>query len=136
MAEIKKPENVGKPDAGAEQAVRKEEKLPRFRPPADVVEREDGFHVYMDLPGVKREDLVIDLQEGELTVSGVTRYATGDKENYSEMQFGNGEYRRTLAVSDMVDRSAITASLKDGVLELVLPKLEEVKPRRIEIQHG
>lgn len=114
--------------------VEKNDRLPRFRPPADVVEREDGFHVYMDLPGVKKQDLVIDLQEGELTVSGVTRYEASETENYTEMQFGNGEYRRTLSVSDMVDRGGIKASLKSGVLELFLPKVEEVRPRRIEIQ--
>ncbi len=107
--------------------------LTQYRPVTDILEREDGFYIYMDLPGVEKEDLVIDLQEDELTVTGRTSYDAAEGENFTEMQFGNGEYRRTISLSDIVDRDRIKANLKNGVLELCLPRVEEVEPQRIQI---
>lgn len=116
-------------------SVQREEKaLPRVSPATDIVEREDGFHVFMDIPGVRREDLKIDIHEGELTVSGRALAQGGEKENYLEVQFGPGEYVRTISLSDMVDRERIAAVLKDGVLSIHLPRLEKLAPRRIPIQ--
>ena len=115
---------------------RNEEKLPVYKPATDILEREDGFYVYMDVPGVAKDALGIDLDENELTVTATTRYAFGADEKFSELQFGNGEYRRSIQVSDIVDRERIKATLADGVLELFMPKVEAVKPRRIEIQQA
>lgn len=110
--------------------------LTRYRPATDILEREDGFYVYMDLPGVDKKDLVIDLQEDELNVSGKTSYDTGEGENFMEMQFGNGEYHRTISLSDIVNREGIKANLNNGVLELYMPRVEKVQPQRIEITQG
>jgi HSP20 family molecular chaperone IbpA len=52
------------------------------------------------------------------------------------MQFGNGEYRRSVSLSDIVDRERIRANLNDGVLELYLPRVEKTQPKRIEITSG
>ncbi len=115
--------------------IRKEEKaLPRVSPATDIVEREDGFHVFMDIPGVRREDLKLDIHENELTVTGRALAHGGEKEAFLEVQFGPGEYVRTVSLSDMVDRERIAAVLKDGVLAIHLPKLEKLAPRRIPIQ--
>lgn len=116
--------------------MKNEKSLPVFRPATDILEREDGFYIFMDLPGVSREDLVIDLQEDELTVSGKTTYELDEKENFSEMQFGNGEYSRSVSISDIVDREKIKANLKNGVLELYLPRVEKSQPKRIEIDYS
>jgi HSP20 family molecular chaperone IbpA len=116
-------------------AKNEEKSLHRVRPATDIIEREDGFHVFMDIPGVRKEDLVIDLNDGELTVSGQTA-PMGDGENYAEVQFGPVEYRRTLSVADVIDQERIKATLEHGVLELVLPKVEKVLPRRIEVRAG
>ncbi len=110
--------------------------LPRYRPATDILEREDGFYVYMDLPGVKRENMVIDLQEDELTVTGRTSLAHNENENFVEMQFGDCEYIRVISVTDIIDREQIKANLEDGVLELRLPKVEKIHPKRIEITQG
>lgn len=111
-----------------------EKTLPRVRPATDILEREDGYHVFMDMPGVSKENLGIDLSESELTVTGRTASLGGEAEKYVEVQFGACEYRRTITVSDMVDRERIKANLRDGVLELHLPKAEKLLPRRIEIR--
>lgn len=116
---------------------RKDDKsLARYRPATDILEREDGFYIYMDLPGVKKEDMLIDLQEDELTVSGRTSLERVEGEHFVEMQFGDCEYVRSISVTDIVDRERIKANLEDGVLELHLPKVEKVQPKRITISQG
>lgn len=114
-----------------------ESQLPRVRPATDILEREDGFYIYMDMPGVKKEHLIVDLKENEVVVSGKTSHAgqTAD-EKYIEVEFGDGEYFRTFTLADVVDRERIRANLKNGCLELHLPKLEKSSPKKIEITAG
>ncbi|MCK9239612.1 Hsp20/alpha crystallin family protein [Desulfocurvus sp.] len=109
---------------------------PRFRQPSDIIEREDGFHIFMDMPGVAKGDLVIDLEDSELVVSGRACAELPEGEKYLEVEFGSCEYRRAFKLSDTVDRERIRASLSNGVLELFLPKAEAAQPRRIEIKAG
>lgn len=108
--------------------------LPRVSPAMDILEREDGFYVYMDIPGVRREDLKIDINENELMVTGRALEGASDKEAFLEVQFGPGEYVRAVSLSDRVDRERIKATLKDGVLTMFLPRLEKLAPRRIPVQ--
>lgn len=117
---------------------REETQVRRLRPASDIVEREDGFHIFMDMPGVRKEDLVIDLNKNEVAVSAPVRHdeALGQEKGgrrYSHAEFGSGLYSRSFTLADSVDRGKISASLKDGVLDLYLPKSEAAKPRRIEI---
>ncbi len=114
--------------------------MPRYRPATDIIEMEDGFHIFMDMPGVARETLSIDLTENELVITARTSYKADPAEHarpkYVHMEFGGGEYRRVFTLSDDVDRQKITAQLMDGVLELVLPRAEDKTPKRIEITTG
>ena len=119
------------PAAGAKSEAKP---LPRVSPATDILEREDGFYVYMDIPGVRREDLKIDINENEMLVTGRAGQAASDKETFLEVQFGPGEYVRAVSLSDLVDRERIKAALKDGVLTIHLPKLEKAAPRRIPVQ--
>ena len=111
-----------------------------FRPATDIVELEDGFHIYMDLPGVGKQGVGIDLHDNEITVVGRTHpeedQPRDEKEKVIHMEFTGGEYRRTFTLSDTVDRERIQAQLKNGVLDLFLPKSEKALPRRIEISAG
>ena len=104
-----------------------------FVPATDIVEMEDGVHIFMDLPGDGQGRLSIDLEEDELTIKGTGGYepAQGGRCLHSEFQGMN--FQRTFTLSDVVDRERITASLQDGVLNLFLPKAEAMKPRRMEI---
>lgn len=113
-----------------------ESQMPRVRPATDILEKEDGFYIYVDMPGVRKEDLIIDLKENELTISGKTSYGPEGEEKYIEVEFGNGEYFRNFTLSDIVDKERIRANLKNGCLELQLPKVEKAQPKRIEIQAG
>jgi HSP20 family molecular chaperone IbpA len=126
-----------------ETAQKIERELPRFRPATDIVELEDGFHILVDMPGVRKEELVIDLHENELLVSGKTWYAADPStepnkagRRYGHQEFGGGAYQRTFTLSDTVDREKIAAKLENGVLNLFLPKAERAKPKRIEVTAG
>ena len=90
----------------------------------------------MDMPGVSREGMVIDLQDDELTVTGRTSLSSTGGEQFLERQFGDSEYVRSISISDIVDRDRIKATLDGGVLELQLPKVEKVHPKRISISQG
>ena len=118
-------------------AVKTEERrLPRVKPATDIIEKEDGFYIYVDMPGVSKEALVIDLNEDELKVSGKAEYPLPEGRKLGHVEFGGGEYFRSFTVSHIVDKDRIKATLKDGVLELYLPRHEKVQPRKIEIQAG
>lgn len=102
-------------------------------PPTDILESEDGFHIYMDLPGVSSEDLSIELEQNELTVQATSRYEAVSNQ-VMRNEFGSLSYKRVFTLSDMVDRENVKAIIKDGVLDIFLPKAESMKPRRIEIK--
>jgi HSP20 family molecular chaperone IbpA len=112
----------------------KERETPRFSPATDILEREDGFHIIMDMPGVSKENLVVDLNDNELTIKGSSNYAPQDNQKRLHSEFATAEYTRTFTLSDVVDRNKIKAVLKNGVLDLHLPKAEETKPKKIKIQ--
>ncbi|HKK32574.1 MAG TPA: Hsp20/alpha crystallin family protein [Desulfomicrobiaceae bacterium] len=114
--------------------VKKENRnLPRVRPYTDILEKEDGFHIFMDLPGVEREDLVIDLNDSELEIRAKSIIPKNEARKAIHLEFGDGEYVRAFTISDTVDREKIKATLKSGILELFLPKAEKAMPRKIEI---
>lgn len=110
--------------------------LPKFKPNTDVLEREDGFYIFVDMPGVGKDDLSIDLRENELEIRGRAVSPRQENAKALHVEFGDGEYVRTFTISDGVDREGIRANLRKGLLELFLPKAARFKPRRIEIQAG
>lgn len=131
-------ETAGTAGAGRSPSARQGEtaRIERVSPATDIIEQADGFHILMDLPGVPPEGLTIDLEENEVTVTGRSSYAPAGNDRRMHAEFGAVEFVRTFTLSDMVDRERIRAVLKDGVLNLFLPKAEAAKPRRIEITQG
>jgi len=103
-------------------------------PPVDIFEDQSGITLLADLPGVSRERLGVRV-DGESLILEATA-ATIQPESmelvYGEAQYPS--YRRQFTLSRELDASRIEASLKDGVLKLAIPKLEEAKPRRIEVR--
>jgi HSP20 family molecular chaperone IbpA len=104
-----------------------------YRPNVDIVEAENGLHLWADMPGVDEGSIDIELADGVLEIRG--RVATEEYEAlrpvYTEYNVGNYEARFRLSSS--IDETRISAKLKNGVLELELPKSEAAKPRRIQI---
>ncbi len=111
-----------------------------WSPRCDVTEREDAIVVQAELPGVAPGDMEVTVEEGVLTIRGEKRSERREEEKgrtYSERFFGS--FERRIAIPQTVDAERISASLKDGVLEVVLPKREpepKAPARKIEIRAG
>jgi HSP20 family protein len=108
---------------------------PAWAPALDISERKDAYLITVELPGVKMDDLEITLEDGMLTIQG-ERQVTNDA---SEQQFHRverryGAFRRAITLPAHVQADAVEASVEGGVLELVVPKAEEAKPKRIEVR--
>ena len=103
-------------------------------PPVDVVEEGDNLIFRAELPGVLRDDIEVKVENGTLTLRGEKRQ---EKETATEsahrLERVYGTFHRSFALPSSVNAEKIQARYKDGVLELVLPKAEEAKPRRIAI---
>ena len=95
-----------------------------WKPPVDLLETPDGYVIRAELPGVKREDLQIELHDGRLTLSGVRRDREGTCEQYHRIELGHGSFTRTFQLPVPVDAERITADLRDGVLTVSCPKLD------------
>lgn len=104
-----------------------------FTPSVDIFETDRELTLLADLPGVNAENLSIDLRENTLTLTGeVEPFERADEEDIL-IEYEIGKYYRQFSLSNVIDQSKINANLTDGVLRLTLPKVEEVKPRKIEV---
>jgi len=105
-----------------------------FIPQTDIVENKESLVITMDLPGVKKEDVNIKLENNLLEVEGRIDYALYEKLNPVYTEYNIGNYARSFSVSNAVDTSNIEAVLRDGVLSLTLLKAPEAKPRVISVK--
>ena len=106
-----------------------------FEPSIDVVQNADAFVLYAELPGMRKEDVTIEIEDGRLTLAGERTRPSGweDAESHRwERTFGT--FRRAFNLPRNVDAGAATARFEDGVLTLTLPKHETARTRRIEIE--
>ena len=104
---------------------------PTVAPRVDIYENAEEILLMLDLPGVTREALGIDLENGQLTVHAERAVET--KGAMLNAEFGARAYHRVFAVPRGIDPQRIVAELKRGVLTLHLPKSAQLKPRRIEV---
>lgn len=102
-------------------------------PPIDIDETEDAYLVSMDMPGVPKENINLDLNGNILTVTGErgTRSEEAGKKERSYVKF-----QRSLSLPNTVDINKVEANCENGLLEIFLPKSEEARPRKIEISSG
>jgi HSP20 family protein len=105
-----------------------------FTPPLDVRETEDEYLVMVDLPGVKSEDVTIELDDQVLTISGSRVPVETGQSQLVERPYGS--FVRSLTLPKGVDSEQIEADYHDGVLELHIPKPAEIKPKKIAISSG
>jgi HSP20 family protein len=101
--------------------------------PVDVVAEDDAFVLEALIPGVKVEDISIQVVNETVTIQGELKFERSEDKNYLLQERPAGRFYRTLTLSDPMDASKAEASLKDGVLTLRLPKAEEAKPKTIKI---
>jgi len=105
-----------------------------FLPTADIYETQDALSVTLEMPGVEKSNVEVSVEDGVLKVEGRLDFSKyqGLQPLYTEYNVGN--YSRSFRLSGKIDQSSISAELKDGVLSLVLPKVQEAKPRTIEVK--
>lgn len=108
--------------------------MARVLPRADILEGEKEYRLVMDLPGVDRENVSVELEDQTLTVRGTRQEATpeGFKFLHGE-RAGRVEFARTFTLGRGVEASGIVARIERGILTVTLPKSEQALPRRIEV---
>lgn len=102
-----------------------------WTPASDIYETETGYVIAMDLPGIDREALEIDIDDNRLVVKG-TRAISESRQHRAERP--RGKFLRTYSVPASVEQGKIAAEYKDGVLQISLPKRNEQKPKKIDIK--
>ena len=105
-----------------------------FIPKVDIFETDETVILLADMPGVSDDAVDITLEKNVLTIKGYSDDSTHENYVLAYSEYREGDYERTFALSDEVDRQKIEASMKDGVLKLTLPKAEEMRTRKIAVK--
>jgi HSP20 family protein len=105
-----------------------------FLPTADIYETDDALNVVLEMPGVDKNSVDIRVEDSVLKIEGRLDFSKyqGLQPLYTE--YNVGHYSRSFRLSSKIDQNKIAAELKDGVLSLVMPKVEEAKPRTIQVK--
>ena len=113
--------------------VTREDDLPVFTPHADVYETPEALWIRCDLPGVSEDELEITLERKELTISG--RQMSQGRVGFEPVaaEYRTGIYQRSFHLNREVDEASVKARLRNGVLDLEIPKSPDARPRRIPI---
>ena len=105
-----------------------------YLPDVDIAEFSDRLQIFADLPGVSEKDVQVTLDNDVLTIQGVVNTGMYDGLSPLYTEYNVGNYFRQFSLHETIDGSAIKATMRNGVLELVLPKVEAAKPRKIEVK--
>ena len=109
---------------------------PVFTPNVDIFETEKAITLLVDMPGVKADELNVDLRDDTLTLTGEVLANAGTPGEKVYVEYETGRYYRQFSLSEVIAQEKIDAKLSDGVLRLTLPKVEKATPRRIAVQAG
>lgn len=112
-----------------------EENVITYAPRVDVVENKESFTVRAELPGMKKDEVKLKLENNVLTLSGEKRYdEKHDEDNFHLRETRYGKFERSFRLTDNIDRNSINADYKDGVLTISLPKTKESQSKEIAIK--
>lgn len=129
MAEMTK--EMSKKEAGIPEGIERTRPQKVYTPGVDILERKDEIVVTADLPGVDEQSLDITLEKNVLAIYGRVESGLPEKYRLAYSEYGVGDYQRAFTLSDEIDKDRIQATVKNGVLRLVLPKAEAAKTRKI-----
>jgi len=103
-------------------------------PPVDVFEDDEVMYLRAELPGVKREDIILDFSDGVITITGKKPFTHDNQtDSYHMIERQYGTFRRSFSISYPVDMNAVHAKMENGVLEISFPKIVDKSTRRIPI---
>ncbi len=104
-----------------------------WSPALDLYQNSDNVVAVVELPGMRREDIEISLHDGTLTISGERKRETSNSEKAERTERYVGTFRRSITLPARVDANKVTATYRDGILTVTLPKAEEAKPKQIQV---
>jgi HSP20 family molecular chaperone IbpA len=107
-----------------------------FTPAVDIFETEKEITLLADMPGVKADDLTIDLRDNTLTLSADIAPVDNRDEQEILVEYESGRYYRQFTVGELINQETIDAKLNDGILRLTLPKVEKATPKKIAVKTG
>jgi len=116
----------------SENMVEKQQDLAAVAPVVDIYENDEEILLHADMPGVTKDKILVNVDNGKLEISAVRNIQTKGVESWQE--FGDVEYKRVFSVPQTIDVAKVNAEFQDGTLKLHLPKAEAAKPRTIEIR--
>jgi|TARA_R100000541_G_scaffold10719_4_gene18746 HSP20 family protein len=106
-----------------------------FMPNVDIAETDTQFEISAELPGLKKDAISIDLENGRLTISGERKFENKEEgKNYHRVETSYGTFTRSFYLPDSINEDTINATYKDGVLNITIQKQEEKIKRQIEIK--
>lgn len=108
----------------------------QFIPAVDIYETDEAVTLRADMPGVDNSGISIDLEKGVLTITGTMNGEENPNEKMLLKEYESGHYMRRFTISEAINQEKIEATIADGVLTLVLPKVTPAKPRKIEVKAG
>ncbi|MGC4044388.1 MAG: Hsp20/alpha crystallin family protein [Armatimonas sp.] len=108
-----------------------------WAPAVDVAETEDALYVRAEVPGMSRDDIDIELSGETLTLRGERKFESEDKkDNFVRIERRYGKFSRSFTLATPIQIDKVSANYRDGILEIVLPKSEETKPRKVQVIAG
>jgi HSP20 family protein len=105
-----------------------------YRPNVDVCENNDELVLWVDMPGADAGSIEIKFEDGTLALHGRVKPRQSEDTAYLLQEYGVGDFYREFQVTEKINVAGIRAEYTDGVLKVTLPKVEAVKPRRVEVQ--
>lgn len=106
-----------------------------FSPAIDIRETDDSYIVEVDTPGMKKDEVEIEVADDLLTIKGERKSEhEEERENYHRVERQSGSFRRTISIPGGYNRDTVEAKYEDGVLRITLPKLEESRPRKVKVK--
>ena len=108
-----------------------------WAPALDISERKDAYLVTVELPGIEPNDLQITMEDGLLTIQGERQFTSESSEQqFHRVERRHGPFRRSITLPAQVQADQIEASFDNGILQIMVPKAEEAKPKRIQVRPG
>lgn len=104
-----------------------------WNPALDLYQDADNVSAVVELPGMRKEDIEISLHDGTLTVAGERQGTPSEDEKAERTERFSGKFRRSVTLPTRIDAGKVSATYKDGILTVTLPKAEEAKPKKIEV---
>ncbi len=129
-----KTKELQKKEARLKEGVERTKAKRLYCPAVDIIERKNDIVLLADMPGVDEKSVDVTLEKDVLTIYGEVEPEIPDDHRLVSSGYGIGDYQRSFTISDEIDRDKIRATVKNGVLKLILPKVEAIRTKKIPLR--